>query len=266
MMSHLEADQPAELDAAIASRCACARCPPAAPRLRRTGCAEPATRRPGGIVGRDSRFGIQHAKVDAAVVEALAALKCYLSHVEQLCRLDQLPKREARRNNPVPQIPRLKVGDDAAHSAEVVGVRVRDGDRVEPPDAARPEVRRDHFLSGIELRPGVLRHASGVHQQGLAFRRDQQQRIALADIDGGNFQDARMPLRLRWKKTIQAAEASSPARPIAAKAARRRDSSSASTNARAAAQQTAVSGVSTRTSEIRMCPMTRTVPVSASTA
>ncbi len=102
----------------------------------------------------------------------------------------------------IPEFTRLKVGDDAGHAAHVIAVRVRDGDRVQPANAARPEIGRDHFLADIEVGAHVARHAAGVHQQRFAFGRDQQQRIALADIDGRDLEYAGMPLRLR-RETAQ---------------------------------------------------------------
>ena len=58
-------------------------------------------------------------------------------------------------------------------------------------NAARPKCRRNHFLANIEIRSGLAWTASktsAIHKQRLAVRRDQQNRVALSNVDSLNQQ------------------------------------------------------------------------------
>ena len=103
-----------------------------------------------------------------------------------------------------PQLARAEVAEDGGHAAHVVGMRVGEGDDVETAELARPEVGRNHLFANVEggvfraEARGVLRVGSRsgwparVDEHGAAGGRDNQQRVALADVDGGNFKLAGM--------------------------------------------------------------------------
>jgi hypothetical protein len=64
---------------------------------------------------------------------------------------------------------------------------VSEGYGVKVADAARPESLRDHLFADIEILRSLMRataQAAAIDEQGLAVRRDQEKRIALAYIDG----------------------------------------------------------------------------------
>ena len=67
-----------------------------------------------------------------------------------------------------PQLPRPEVGQDGSGPALVIGMRVRDGNRVEMADATRPQIGRHHVFADIQIRMYPLRQASSVHQQNAA--------------------------------------------------------------------------------------------------
>jgi hypothetical protein len=58
------------------------------------------------------------------------------------------------------------------HTAEVVGMRMRDDDHVETIDASMPEVRRDHLFAEIKVGMHPLRKSSGINEQGTTCGRD----------------------------------------------------------------------------------------------
>ena len=67
---------------------------------------------------------------------------------------------------------------------------VRDGDDVQRADAAVPEVGRDHILADIELRarnPSERRNAAAIHEHAAAIGENDEQTIALADVDRGEL-------------------------------------------------------------------------------
>ena len=74
-----------------------------------------------------------------------------------------------------------------------------EGDDVEAAELARPEVGRDDLFADVEggsvrARTGVLGvgggsgGASGVDEHGAASGADDEERVALADVDGGDFE------------------------------------------------------------------------------
>ena len=67
-------------------------------------------------------------------------------------------------------------------------------------DAAIPKIRRDHLLADIEVGMHPLRQASGINQQGAALGRDQQNGIALPDVDGRHLHHAGAKVRARGDK------------------------------------------------------------------
>ena len=87
----------------------------------------------------------------------------------------------------------MEVAEDGGHAAHVVGVGVGEEDDVEAADAARPEVGGDDFLADV---PGcwwrqfsaAAGGAAGVDEHGLAGGGGDEEGVALAYVDGGDFE------------------------------------------------------------------------------
>jgi hypothetical protein len=90
-----------------------------------------------------------------------------------------------------PELAGVEVTEDGGHASHVVGVSVGEENDVEAADVARPEVRGNDFFADIPRADGSVGTtaggASGVDEDGLADGADDEQRIALADIDGSYF-------------------------------------------------------------------------------
>ena len=81
--------------------------------------------------------------------------------------------------------------------ADVVFVRVRERDRVQPPHGTCPQVRRHDIFADIE--PWLAAHAMGcdaaaIEEHQLAVRKRQKQALALPDVDRGSFEHAALRL------------------------------------------------------------------------
>jgi hypothetical protein len=62
--------------------------------------------------------------------------------------------------------------------------------RVEVSEASFPQVGRDHVFSEVELRASGANGTSGIDQKRLPGRSNDEDRIALADVDHGDFHNA----------------------------------------------------------------------------
>src|ERR1035437_664894 len=88
-----------------------------------------------------------------------------------------------------PQLGGMEVAQNRGQASHVVTVGVAQRDHVKPANAARPERLRDYILSNVELLRTLARAAAktaAIHKERLAFGRDEEKRVALADIDGFN--------------------------------------------------------------------------------
>ena len=86
-----------------------------------------------------------------------------------------------------PELGGMEVAQNGGQAAHVVGVGVGEGDRVEVANAARPQNLGDDLLADVEVLRGLVRaaaKAAAIDQQGFAVGGDQQQGVALADVDG----------------------------------------------------------------------------------
>lgn len=97
-----------------------------------------------------------------------------------------------------PQLAGAEIGEDCGHAADVVGVGVGDGDGVEAADAAGPEDRRNDVVANVEI-GGVgvgvggvgtvgTNNAACIDEEGFAVRRDDEEAVSLAYVDGGDFE------------------------------------------------------------------------------
>ena len=85
----------------------------------------------------------------------------------------------------------MEIVDQRGQASDVIFVGVRQGDHVHGAHGAGPEIGRDYVFADIELRTrGVAegRDAAAIHQHALSIGEGDQQAVALADIDGGQFQ------------------------------------------------------------------------------
>ena len=89
----------------------------------------------------------------------------------------------------------MKIGQHRRHASHVVGVSVGYRHDVELVKLPRPQVGRHHILSDIQFRVHPERYPAGIDQEGAALRRHQKDRIALAHVNGGDFEHAGSKLR-----------------------------------------------------------------------
>ncbi len=98
-----------------------------------------------------------------------------------------------------PQLPRAEVRNDGWNASNVIGVCMGDGDGIEAANAAKPENRRDYILTNIEI-PSVsiwiacvraprTDDTACVDEEGLAMRRDDENRVALTNVDRGYLEN-----------------------------------------------------------------------------
>lgn len=88
-----------------------------------------------------------------------------------------------RSRQPFPELSDPEVPGDRDEPAEMVGMGVREDQRVDPLDAFAPEDGRDDPLADVERAPG---QASGVDEHDAAARELDQDGLALSDIDEGD--------------------------------------------------------------------------------
>ena len=72
--------------------------------------------------------------------------------------------------------------EDRRGAADVIGIAVREQQRVEPPNAARPERRREH-AAPMSKRAAAERRAAGVDEHARWIGQFQQRRVPLADVE-----------------------------------------------------------------------------------
>ena len=96
-----------------------------------------------------------------------------------------------------PQFFRAEVCHQGREPSHMVLVAVGGDQHVYPPDRARPQVRRNHVFTGVDPCLRSLaedRNAPSVYHHQLPIGQRDQQAFPLADIDGGQFQLARLHL------------------------------------------------------------------------
>src|SRR5271156_6501021 len=94
-----------------------------------------------------------------------------------------------------PKLPWTKVLQNGGHSAHVIAVRVGEGDGIEPADIAGPQDRRHDVFADFKVGVRSLSApdgTAGIDEKGFPLRRDQQQGVSLADIDGGDLEHTGM--------------------------------------------------------------------------
>ena len=91
-------------------------------------------------------------------------------------------------NVAVPDLARREVAHQRHRAADVIGIAVRDGEVVQPPDAARAQRRAEHAIADVEV--AAHRHAAGVDHQRPAVRQRHEHRIALPHVHHRQMQPA----------------------------------------------------------------------------
>src|SRR5580658_2493677 len=95
-----------------------------------------------------------------------------------------------------PELAGMEISDDGRHSAQMIGVRMRDHNCVEPIKAATPKIRRDDLLADVEVGVHPLRQAARIDQQCSAVRSNQEDRIALANIESRHLHNTAAKMRM----------------------------------------------------------------------
>src|SRR5208282_6400726 len=130
--------------------------------------------------------GSEHTEMRSSVIELIAVFFYGDSHSCALSLLDDRQQLACGFIDTYPEFSRVEICNHRGHSSEVVGMRMRDYDHVQTIDASMPEIRRDHLFAEIKVGMHPLRKSSGINQQGATLGRDQQNGIALSDVDGGH--------------------------------------------------------------------------------
>src|ERR1017187_4725383 len=95
----------------------------------------------------------------------------------------------------------MKIGQQGGQTADVIFVGVGESHGVECYDAAIPQIGGDHVFADIKLGVGLVAEggdAAAIHKQGFSIGQNQQDAIALTDIDDAHFQLA--AVQLGWKR------------------------------------------------------------------
>src|SRR5258708_1994247 len=143
---------------------------------------------------------------------------------------------------------------------------MRNHDRVEAGDAARPKVRSDYIFAEVELRTAPPDGAARVDEHSAALRHYQQDGVSLAHIDAVTSRTpARVPGFGEMKASARDANNNATS-PVTASSARRRAHNIARMSAAEAAAIIRNDGVAMRRSARRKPPRPWTVPVIASRA
>ena len=139
----------------------------------------------------------QHSKMRSAVIELVS----FFLHRDRHARAHRLRHDRCefahRLVDADPKLPRMEIRHDCRHPSKVIGVGMSDHDPVETIDAAIPEVRRDNLLADIKVGVRPLRQAPGINQQNATQGRDQQNGVALSDIDARHLHHAGAQVRAR---------------------------------------------------------------------
>jgi hypothetical protein len=91
-----------------------------------------------------------------------------------------------------PEFARVEIFEDGGETSGVIGVGVGGDDDVEAADTPAPEIGGDDVFAGIEagttLVSSILEDASPIDEHFRAVGKEEEEAVALADIDGGEFE------------------------------------------------------------------------------
>ncbi len=149
----------------------------------------------GGRAGGVTGWRGKHFDLGAAESKAVAGSHGFDRYVEPVSLGQERLVGGNTRVVAHPKRPRTKVLQDGGHATHVIAVRVGERDGIEPPDIAGPQDRGDDVFPDFKVGVrglGAPNGPPGIDEQGFPLGRDQQQRIALPDIDGGDLEYAGM--------------------------------------------------------------------------
>jgi len=101
----------------------------------------------------------------------------------------------------------MEVFDNGREAAGVVIMRVGEGYHVDPADGAAPKIRRDHIFADVDARAAVgseREYTASIDEQELRIGKADQQAVSLSDIDGREFEFARVQGGREWMPEDQA--------------------------------------------------------------
>jgi len=153
----------------------------------------------GGAGVRVGGVGGEDAEGDAAEGESVSGAEVADADVEAGGEFEEGGVRRGDGVDADPELGGVEVAQDGGHAAHVIAVSVGEGDGVEMADVAGPEVGGDDLFADVEAggRGGgagrgagedAADWASGVDEEGAAFGTDDEEGVALADVDGGDFE------------------------------------------------------------------------------
>src|SRR5215469_706848 len=109
----------------------------------------------GGSCGSQPGCGFRIRISIPPEVKSVAGRVRFCLHAELQGGFFELQESCAGRLYSVPQLVWVEVRDHASHSSKVIAVGVGDDDGVQARDATRPEIRRHHLFTNIEIRVRV---------------------------------------------------------------------------------------------------------------
>ena len=120
-----------------------------------------------GHVGRKLRRSVEPS--------GLSAARLHGGH-------EPLPFDAGARHTAPPEFARMEVREEIRDAAEMIGVRVRDRNGVDPEDLTGQEERRDHGRAGVEV---AAWKAAGIDHDHSAPGELENTRVALPDVEEG---------------------------------------------------------------------------------
>ena len=141
---------------------------------------------------RVGRFGSEDGGAEIGPGEGFASVEVADDHVLRAGLGEQsVEERGVAGIDADPKLAGMEIAEDGGHASHVVGVRVGEEDDVEVANAARPEVGCNDFFADIPRAGRSVFAATGgsscVNQHGFARGADDEDRIALAYVDGRDF-------------------------------------------------------------------------------
>src|SRR5262249_28175119 len=92
----------------------------------------------------------------------------------------------------------MKVGQDPGYAPHVAGMSVSTRQHVDRRKSGYQKVWRHYIFPDIQFRMHPEGNTAGIHQERATFGRNHKDGIALAYIDGGNFEHSRLDPRMWW--------------------------------------------------------------------
>ena len=144
----------------------------------------------GGLAGiAVPGFACEDRGIEAAPAEVVAGAEGVHRNPEGMCLgEDGTQGGGLAGDHAVPEFAWAKITQDGGHATDVVTVSVGDEDGVEAADATGPEIGCDDLLADVPASRDAADRTPGIDEQGATLGRDDEERVALTDVDGGDLE------------------------------------------------------------------------------